>query len=151
MTSMTEADDEAVRQRAIEYIQKQWGKLGDLPKPLIPVIWVTVYKALKIAMRAEAEGGPKGLLKNMLVGDRRLMPSLEEATLRIGLLRKIIPVIRSHTSSAAKLADAQLVIDILKWGIEDAGSMTGIRRTLLRQFAKADPEYDKPIPAEISA
>ena len=147
---MIEADDEAVRERAIEYIQKHWGPLGDLPKPLIPVIWVTVYKALKIAMRAEAEGGPKGLVKNMLVGDRRLLPSVQEATMRIKLLREIIPVI-SHASSAAKLADAQLVIDILKWGIEDAGSMSGIRRTLLRQFAKADPEYDKPIPLEIDA
>src|SRR6516164_6235670 len=151
---MTEADDvvdEAVRERAIEYIQKHWGKLGDLPKPLIPVIWVTVYKALEIAMRAEAEGGPKGLVKNMLVGDRRLMQSLQEAIIRIKLLQKIIPIIRSHTSSTAKLVDAQLIIDILKWGIEDAGSMSGIRRTLLRQFAKADPEYDKPIPLEIDA
>ena len=148
---MIEADDEAVRERAIKYIQKHWGKLGDLPKPLIPVIWVTVYKILRIAMRAEAEGGPMGLLKNRLLGDRRLLPSLEEATMRIELLRKIIPVIRSHTSSEAKLADAQLVIDILKWGIEDAGSMSSIRRALLRQFAKADPEYDKPIPSEINA
>jgi hypothetical protein len=151
---MTEADDAldgAVRERAINYIQKHWGKLGDLPKPLIPVIWVTVYKSLKIAMRAEAEGGPMGLVKNTLVGDRRLLPSVEEATIRIELLRKIIPIMRSHTSSEAKLADAQLVIDILKWGIEDAGSMTGIRRALLRQFAKADPEYDKAIPSEINA
>jgi len=148
---MIEADDEAVRERAIEYIQKHWGKLGDLPKPLIPVIWVTVYKSLKVAMRAEAESRPKGLVKNMLVGDRRLLPSVQEATMRIKLLREIIPVIRSHTSSEAKLADAQLVIDILKWGIEDAGSMSGIRRALLRQFAKADPEYDKPIPLEIDA
>ena len=90
-----------------------------------------------------------GLLKNRLVGDRRLLPSLAQATMRIELLRKIIPVIRSHASSTAKLAGAQLVIDILKWGIEDAGSMSGLRRTLLRQFAKADPEYDKPIPSEI--
>jgi hypothetical protein len=118
---------------------------------VVPVIWVTVYKGIKIGMRAEAEGGPKGLVKNTLVGDRRLLPSLEEATIRIELLRKIIPVIRSHTSSEAKLADAQLVIDILKWGIEDAGSMSGIRRALLRQFAKADPEYDQPVPSEISA
>jgi len=104
-------------------------------------------------MRAEAESGPMGLVKvkNTLVGDRLLLQSLEEATLRIKLLRKIIPIIRSHTSSKAKLADAQLLIDILKWGIEDAGSMTGLRRTILRQFAKADPEYDKPIPLEIDA
>jgi hypothetical protein len=147
---MTEADDEAVRERAIEYIQKHWGSLRDLPKPLIPVIWVTVYKALKLAMRAEAGGGPQGLVKNALVRDGRLMPSLQDAISRIELLRKVIPAIRSHTSSEAN-ADAQLVIDILKWGIEDAGSMSGLRRTLLRQFAKADPEYDKPIPLEIDA
>jgi hypothetical protein len=70
---------------------------------------------------------------------------------RIEFLQKIIPMIRSDTSSNAKLAGAQLAIDILKWGIEDAGSMSGIRRALLRQFAKADPEYDKPIPLEIDA
>ena len=141
---MTEVDDEAVRERAIEYIQKHWGSLGDLPKPLVPVIWVTVYKGIKIAMRAEAEGGPKGL-------GRPLKKSLEEAIVRIRILREVIPIIRSHTSSKAKLADAQLVIDILKWGIEDAGSMTGLMRAILRQFAKADPEYDKPIPLEIDA
>jgi len=78
MAEANEVPDGAVRERAIGYIQKHWGRLGDLPKPLVPVIWVTVYQSLKIAMKAEAEGGPKGLLKNTLLGDRRLMPSLRK-------------------------------------------------------------------------
>jgi hypothetical protein len=137
----------AVRQRAIAYIQKHWGRLGDLPKPLVPVVWVTVYQSLKIAMKAEAEGGPKALLKDALVGDRQLTPRFEEATSRIELLRKMIPIIRSNHS---RMADAQLLIDILKWGITDAASMSMLKRTILREFAKADPEYKKPIPPEIS-
>jgi hypothetical protein len=145
----SEPSEEAVRQRAIDYIKKHWGLLGDLPKPLIPVIWVTVYRSLKVAMKAEAEGGPRGLLKNTLVGDRQLTRKLQDATVWINFLRKMIPIIRSNASPMIKLADAQLVIDMLKWGIVDAADMSRLRRTFLRQFAKADPEYEKPVPSEI--
>lgn len=141
--------DDAVRQRAISYIQKQFGRLGDLPKALVPVIWVTVYQAMKVAMKAEAEGGPKGILKNALVGDRRLLASLEMATLRVQMLRKIIPIIRSHESQGEKRATARLLIDIFKWNIKDAPDMSIWRRVVVRQFAKSDAEYDGPIPSEI--
>src|ERR1700738_3019281 len=30
-------------------------------------------------------------------------------------------------------------------------NVSGLKRTILRQFAKADPEYKKPIPSEISS
>ncbi len=140
---------EVVSQRAIKFIQNNWGSLKDLPTSLIPVIWVTVYRSLEIALTVEAGGGSRALLKNTLVGDRRLMPDLEEATLRIQFLQKMLPVIRANKTDIAKATDAQLVIDILKWGILDAASMSGIKRTILRQFAKADPMYKMPIPLEI--
>lgn len=63
----------------------------------------------------------------------------------------MIPIIRSSASRAAQLADSQLLIDLLKWGIVDAGNMSGLRRTIARQFAKADPEYENPIPREVTA
>jgi hypothetical protein len=62
----------------------------------------------------------------------------------------MIPIIRSSGSRAAQLADCQLLNDLLKWGILDAGSMSGLRRTVARQFAKADSEYKNPIPPEIT-
>lgn len=151
MAEAAAVPDEAVRKRAIDYILKHWGKLGDLPEPVVPVIWVTVYRSLKIAMKVEAEGGPRALTKNFLVGDRQLIRKLEEATCELEFLLKMIPVIRSDPSRANKLADAQLLIDILKWGILDAATMSGLRRTIARQSATADPEYQKPIPPEIIA
>jgi hypothetical protein len=150
MVEPTNVPQEAVRRRAIDFIQKNWGSLGDLPKPLIPVVWVTIYLSLKIAVVVEAEGGPRTLLKNTLIGDRRLMPDFQDGIAKIEFLKKIIPIIRSSPSPMEKLANAQLAIDVLKWGIIDAGSMSGLRRTILRQFAKADPEYKKSFPPEIS-
>ena len=141
--------DNAVRARATDFILKKWGSLRDLPQPLISVVWVTVYKSMKIVMRVEAEGGPKGLLKNTLIGDRKLSPAFDEAVLWIEFLQKMIPLIRSNASTTEQMADAQLVIDILKWGIEDAASMSGLKRSVLRKFAKTDPEYKKQIPPEI--
>jgi len=61
----------------------------------------------------------------------------------------MIPLIRSNTSRTERMADAQLVIDIFEVGIEDAASMSGLRRTILRQFAKTDAGYEKKIPLEI--
>ena len=149
MEETNSVTQEAIRRRAIDFIQKKWGSLGDLPKPLIPVVWVTVYLSLKTAMTVEAEGGSRALLKNTLIGDRRLMPDLQTATARIEFLQKMIPIIRSNPTQMSKLADAQLVIDVLRWGILDAASMSRVRRIVLRQFAKADAEYKMPIPPEI--
>jgi hypothetical protein len=140
---------EAVRQRAIDFIQKKWGNLGDLPKPLIPVVWVTVYRSIRTVMAVEAEGGSRALLKNTLIGDRRLMPDFQETTIRIEFLQKMIPLIRSHPSQVQRLADAQVAIDFLKYNM-DVASLSRVRRAIIRQFAKTAPEYERPIPPEIS-
>src|SRR5271168_638104 len=73
----------------------------------------------------------------------------EVEALNTPTIRRLTPSCR-HQLPALALADAQLVVDVLKWGIEDAASMSGLRRTILRQFARADPEYEKPIPPEVS-
>jgi hypothetical protein len=87
----------------------------------------------------------------MLLDGGRFAREFEASTLRVKLLHEMIPIIRSSASRAAQLADSQLLIDLLKWGIVDAGSMSGLRRTIARQFAKADPEYENPIPQEVTA
>ncbi len=102
-------------------------------------------------MTAEAQGGPNALVKSMLLDGGRFAREFEASTLRVKLLHEMIPIIRSSASRAAQLADSQLLIDLLKWGIVDAGSMSGLRRTIARQFAKADPEYENPIPQEVTA
>jgi len=146
--TINEASREAVCRRAIDFIRKNWGSLADLPEPIIPVVWVAVYRSFETVMAAEAGGGPKALVKSTLSGGK-LALEFQEATLRIEFLQKMIRNIRSNPSRFERLADSHLVIDILKWGILDAGSMSGLRRTILRQFAKADSEYARPIPTEI--
>jgi hypothetical protein len=144
---MPQASD--IRRRAINFIRKEWGILSDLPMPLVPVVWVTVYRSLEVAMMAEAERGPRGLLKNALIGDRTLTPNLQIATVRIEMLKKAIPLIRGHQFEAAKLADARVFIDVLKWDIDP--SLPVWRRVIARTFAKSDPEYNHPIPPELLA
>jgi hypothetical protein len=144
------ADDDAVRRPSIDFIRKKWGSLGDLPKHVIPVVWVTSYRSIETAMKAEAVGGPRGLLKNSLIGDRQLTQQLEEATIKIKILERMISLLRSTPSEWARSVDGHVLVDLLKWGIIDAGSMSGLRRTLMRQFAKADQEYKKPVPPQVS-
>jgi hypothetical protein len=155
MPIMTQGSDapsrEAIRSRAVEFIRRNFGSLGDLPKAVIPVIWVTAYRSMEAAMTAEAQGGPNALVKSMLLDGGRFAREFEASTLRVKLLHEMIPIIRSSASRAAQLADSQLLIDLLKWGIVDGGSMSGLRRTIARQFAKADPEYENPIPQEVTA
>jgi hypothetical protein len=142
-------DDKAVRRFAIEFIRKKWGSLSDLPEILIPVIWVGVYQCLKVSMTAEANGGEKAMTKNMLIGDRRLTWDVKNAITQIDFLQKMISYIRSEHTQMKKLGAAQLVVDILKWKMIDAGNMSGLRRAITRQFAKANPQYEKPVPPEI--
>jgi hypothetical protein len=145
----TQPPEEAVRRRSIDFIRKKWGSLGDLPTHVIPVVWVTTYRCLETAMKAEAEGGPRGLMKNTLIGDRQLMPQFEEAITKIEFLDKMISLLRSNPSPRERAIDGHVLVDVLKWRI-DAGGVSGLRRTIARQFAKADPEYAKPIPPELS-
>jgi hypothetical protein len=150
MADVDEVPDKAIRQRAIDYIHNNWGNLGDLPAPLIPVIWVTVYQSIRIRMKVEAGKSPRGLVKNTLIGNRQLVPSLEQTTVSLKFLHKLIPLIRSTPTRTERLAAAHLAVDILKWGIMDAPRLSDLRRAIIRQFAKADPEYEKPTPPEIS-
>jgi hypothetical protein len=149
MAEATAPNDEAAEARAVRYILQTWGSLRDLPAPLIPVVWVVTYQALKLAMTVEARGGQKALLENTLLGDETLAPAFEEATARISLLREMIPLIRSQTSQGARLADAHLVIDVLKWSIEDAAEISPLRRTFRRIFSKAHKDYRNDFPREI--
>ena len=144
-------DDEAVRKFAIEFIRKKWGSLRDLPEMVIPVIWISVYECLKVTMTAEINGGQKAMMKNMLLGDRKLTRDVEAATIKIDFLEKMISQIRSERSNWKKLGTAQLLIDILKWKLISAGSMSVLRRLIARQFAKASADYKKPIPPEITS
>jgi hypothetical protein len=139
---------EAVRRRAIDFISKTWGSLGDLHEPIIPVVWVTVYRSLETSMTAEAGGGSIALTKSMLSGGA-LALEFKNAITRIDFLKKMISVIRSQTGRLERWADSRLVIDILKWRIIDAGSMSPLRRTILRQIAKADSLYGDVLPLEI--
>jgi hypothetical protein len=145
----TQPSAEAVRRRSIDFIRKKWGSLGDLPKHVIPIVWVTTYRSIEVTMKVEAEDGPRGLLKNTLIGDRQLMPKFEEAIIKIEFLEKMISLLRSTPSPRERAIDGHVLVDVLKWGI-DVGSMSGLRRTIARQFAKADPEYERSTPPELS-
>jgi hypothetical protein len=151
---MTHDPELAARQRSIDFIKRKWGSLGDLPQHVIAVIWVTTYRSIEIAMKVETEGGPRGLLKNSLVGDRQLTRQLEEATTKIKFIEKMISLLRSTPSQRQKTIDGYVLVDFLKWAVDrdiDLENVSGLRRAMMRQFAKADPEYKKPIPPEISA
>jgi hypothetical protein len=125
--------EETVRRRSIDFIRKKWGSLGDLPKHVIPVVWVTTYRSL---------------MKNKLIGDGQLAHQFEDATTKIEFLDRMISLLRSTPSPRERAIDGHVFVDVLKWGI-DARSMSGLRRTIARQFAKADPEYEKPTPPEL--
>jgi hypothetical protein len=140
--------EEELRHRSIDFIRKKWGSLADLPKHVVPVIWVMTYRCLEVTMKAEANGGHRGLMKNMLIGDTKRMPQLQEAIIKIDYLEKMISLFRSTPSPLERAIDGHVLVDVLKWGID--GTKSGLRRTIARQFAKADPEYKKPIPPEIS-
>jgi hypothetical protein len=47
------------------------------------------------------------------------------------------------------MADGQIAIDVLKYNM-DVASLSRVRRAIIRQFAKTDPEYERPLPPEIS-
>jgi hypothetical protein len=54
----------------------------------------------------------------------------------------------STPSPRERAIDGHVLVDVLKWGID--GRKSGLRRTIARQFAKADPEYEKTVPPELS-
>jgi hypothetical protein len=142
------SDEEASR-RSIKWILDRLGSLRDLPDEVAAVVWVTVYRCMGVGIDVENQGGPRGLLKSMLVGHGELMIKAQQAILKLDFLQNMIVTIRDGASNSARLADGQLLIDILKWGMTDAAKMSGLRRMWVRRSAQADPLYGSPIPPEI--
>lgn len=138
-----------VRSRAVELIEQRFGPLSDLPEQLRGVIWVTVYRSCEVAIEVERNGGSKAILKSALVGGGVSGYEFEMALRKLQLLQEMIPIIRQSRSKSERNADAQLLTDILKWGIRNAGELSPIRRALARTFARADPLYAEPMPSEV--
>jgi len=134
--------------RAVDWIRRELGSVNDLSKPVIQVIWVTVYRSMETGLEAESKGGKWGLVKDTLrQGD--LMYHFESSLNRLEVLRKMIPAIRQNQSEWGKLGDGQLLIDLLKWDILDAADMSLWQRFRARRSAKADPMYQQPVPSAI--
>jgi hypothetical protein len=140
----------AVRNRAIRYVRSKFGNLADLPREVLAVIWVTTFRGIETAVAVEAAGGQAGLVRSMLAGGSELVRDLETATLRMELLLKMVPIIRSASSPADEAADCSLLIDILKWGTVDAANMSMTDRIRARSFAKTDDEYRNKVPDELT-
>ena len=77
------------------------------------------------------------------------MSRFDSSVRRLEFLRKMIPSIRRNQSERGKLADSQLLIDLLKWDILDAPNMTLWQRFRARRSAKADPMYQQLVPSAI--
>ena len=146
---MASSTRDVARLRAIELIKKKYGSLADLPESLVPVIWVTVFRSMEISITVERAGGPSAIMKSMLVDGGKLAQDFEMATQRLKLLSDFVPVIRADSSESSRLDGANYVVDMLKWGITDAGSMSAARRLIARSLAKADREYDQPFPRDL--
>jgi hypothetical protein len=131
--------------RAVDWIRRELGSVHDLPKPVIQVIWVSVYRSMETGLEAEAKGqNQMVLLKDTLQGGD-LMMRFESSVNRLGFIRKMIPLIRQNQSKG----DAQLLIDLLKWDMLDAADMSSWQRFRARQTAKVDPMYQQPVPSAI--
>ena len=138
-----------IAKRSIALIQIQHGSLADLPQELAHVIWVTTYRACEITIELEKGGEATALTKSMLIGGGADAREFDRRTRQLGFLKQIVPSVRAGTLREQQ-ADAQLVIDMLKWNMP-ATEISGIRRLLARKFAKADAMYNQPIPAVLLA
>jgi hypothetical protein len=139
--------DNEVRRRAIHLIIQKWGTLRGLPPAVIPIVWVTVYRAVETGMHVEAAGGPSAVVKDMLIGGGGQYQELREATNKLKYLERIVPMLRGST----RRGDAQLTIDLLKWNIVDAANMSFLSRAFARLRATPDPAYKDRVPPEIYA
>ncbi len=135
--------------RAVDWIHREIGSMRDLPKPVIQVIWATVYRSMETGLEAEAKGGPRALAKDLLVERGDLTYRFQSSGNRLEFLRKMIPTIRRDQSERGKLGGYQLLIDLLKWDILDAADMSLWQRFRARRSAKADPMYQQPVPSAI--
>jgi hypothetical protein len=140
------AQHATIRDKAIAYIKKHWGTLDDLPAVFIPVVWVTVFRALEIGSQVES---PQTLVKDMCLNKGQLTFEVQMATGKLQFLQKIIPQLRALEDYEQRLADCYLFIDILRWNIHDAADRGRFSRTWKRVNAKDDPLYRYPVPLEI--
>lgn len=134
--------------RAISLIRGKYGCLQDLPEEFRQVVWVTAYRASAIGLKVEAGGGLTALMKSTLVDGSRDAREFETCTRQLHFLEQMVPIVRS-AEGKQKLADAQLVVDILKWGIIDAADISAIKRMIARKLAKADGLYEMQIPEDV--
>ena len=137
-----------VQARAAALIRKNFGSISDLPESVCLVVWVTAYRSCEVAMNFESSG-PNAIVKDLLAGTGRVGFTFEQSILRMELLRDLVPVIRGAKSGADRLRDAQLLVDILKWNIMDAGNLSRFRRFVARRLAKADDLYRVPVPSDL--
>lgn len=147
---MTNTGAASVAERAIALILQKYGSLKDLPDEFRKVVWVTIYQACAIGLKLEQGGGPNAIAKSFLMDAGRETFDMGEAVRRMEFLEQMVPLVRSGNPRESA-GNAQLVVDMLKWGILDAPDMSGIRRLAARKFAKADPMYGQPIPARLTA
>lgn len=89
------------------------------------------------------------LAKSMLIDGGRDAQEWETSIQELEFLEQMVPIVRSG-QPRQKTADAQLVVDILKWRIIDAANLSTVRRMIMRKFASADKMYNMPVPEEIS-
>jgi hypothetical protein len=127
----------------------KFSSLADLPARVIPVVWVSSYRAIEISMAVEAAGGPAALTKSMLLEGGDLYQSFDTSILSMKFVIDMVAIIRSAQSATEQEADCQLLIDVIKWGITDAANMTMDQRVRARVLTRPDEEYDSPVPDEI--
>ena len=135
-------------ERAIKMISKRYGSLKDIPKEFRQVIWVTAYKASAIGLKIERDGGAEAITKNILLDGGRDAKALKSSVLELQFLDKMVENVRTG-KGIERYADAQLVVDVLKWKMEDVTSMSRISRIINRIFAKADKLYDMQVPKKV--
>jgi hypothetical protein len=135
-----------IRDKAIKYIKENWGTLDGLPSDFIPVVWVTVFRALETGSQVP---NSQVLLKDQLLNQGKLTLELKTAAAKLELLHTIIPQLRAQKDYQQRLADCCLIVDILRWNIHDAAELGLLERDRRRLTAKDDPLYRFQTPVEI--
>lgn len=143
--------DELAKRRSVKWILDRFGGLHDLPPEVASVVWVTVYRSMEVGIELEDQGGQRGLMKDMILGGGDLTLRTEQAALKLDFLQEMVHHIRNNPTSSSRLADGQLLVDVLKWGMVDAADMSALRRMWRRRSAKADPLYEGKVPQELYA
>jgi hypothetical protein len=134
-------------ERAVSWIKTNLGDVAGLHRDVVQVIWVTVYRALETGNLASTQG-PHGLTSDALRGGD-FMWRLGQATRRLEYLKKIIPLLKSETSSWRQAATSKTIAYQLKYDMPDVLNMSLIQRAIARRRTKIDPMYDRPVPPDL--